>query len=346
MSSKQRERLERQMTVTTLGMLIDFYGADMRLKNRTDDSIRTNLSHLRRFAAHSGGPDVKLADLTPDVAQAYVEALQARQSKRDNHSTRPPEHKPLSPYSISKTVKILRGFGAWMARDGLGNPFEELDIPTVPKTLVETLTPEEVRKLLEAINPNTPNGARNYAMVLLMLDSGPRVSEVAELRIRHLDLQDRQAMIMGKGRKERTIPFVQQTAGALMRYLTTFRPQPVNPEHDHVFLSVDGYPMTRNSIECVIRRLRDTSGVHKLHAHLLRHTFAVNFLAAGGDLETLRRILGHESLEVTKRYLSGLQAAQIRAMYNEFSPMDRMEVGSGERRFSGRGIVARRANDR
>lgn len=342
MSSKQRERLERQMTVTTLGMLIDFYGADMRLKNRTDDSIRTNLSHLRRFATHAGGSDVRLADLTPEVAQAYVEASQTRQSKWENHPTRPAVHKPLSPFTIRKTVKILRGFGAWMARDGLANPFLELDIPTVPKTLVETLTPEEVKKVLEAINPNTPNGARNYAMIWLMLDSGPRISEVAELRTRHLDLQDRQAKIMGKGRKERTIPFGQKTARALMRYLTAFRPQPVNPEHDQVFLSVDGYPMTRNSVECIIRRLRDTSTVHKLHAHLLRHTFAVNFLAAGGDLETLRRILGHESLEVTKRYLSGLQAAQIRAMYNEFSPMDRMEVGNGERRFSARGITVRK----
>ncbi len=342
MTSKHSERMQRVMTTTTLGMLIDLYGGDMRLKNRTADSIKTNLGHLRRFAFYSGGLDIKLTDVTPDVARTYVEDLQARQSKWENHPTRPVVCKPLSPYTIRKTVKILRGFGAWMARDGLGNPFKELEIPTVPKTLVETLTPEEIQKILGAINPNTMNGARNYALILLMLDSGPRVSEVAELRIRHLDLQERHAKLMGKGRKERTIPFGQKTARALMRYLTAFRPQPVNPEHDHVFLSLDGYPMTRNSVECVIRRLRDASGVSKLHAHLLRHTFAVNFLAAGGDLETLRRILGHESLEVTKRYLSGLQAAQVRAMYDEFSPMDRMEVGGGERRFGQRGIVSKR----
>lgn len=99
--------------------------------------------------------------------------------------------------------------------------------------------------------------------------------------------------------------------------------------------------MTRNSIECVVRRLRDTSGVGKLHPHLVRHTFAVNFLAAGGDLETLRRILGHESFEVTRRYLSGLQSSQIKAMYDHFSPVDRLKVTGDERRFSRRGATRR-----
>ena len=216
MTSKHLERMKRAMTATTLGMLIDFYGADMRLKNRTDDSIRTNLSHLRRFAAHAGGSDVKYSDLTSEVAQAYVEALQARQSKWDNHPTRPAEHKPLSPFTIRKTVKILRGFGAWMARDGLGNPFEELDIPTVPKTLVETLTPEEVRKLLAAIHPNTPNG-------------GPELChDLAHARLRAAHLGSGRTPDQapgpagptgedhGQGRKERTIPFGQKTARALM----------------------------------------------------------------------------------------------------------------------------------
>lgn len=346
MATRLSERLKREMAATTLGMLIDFYGADMRLKNRTRDSVNTNLSHLRRFAMHAGGLDARLSNLTLEIARSYVEALQSRKTKWENHPTRPPEDKPLSPYTIRKTVKILRGFGAWMARDGMDNPFQDLDIPTVPKTLVDTLTAEEVQRVLDCINPNTLNGARNYAMLMFMLDSGPRISEVADLRLGDLSLQGREAKIMGKGRKERRVPFGQKTARALMRYITAFRPQPVNPQHDQVFLSMDGYPMTRNSAECIIRRLRGTSGVRKLHAHLLRHTFAVNFLSAGGDLETLRRILGHESLEVTKRYLSGLNAAQVRKLYDEFSPMDRMEVGGSERRFSRRGAAQRPTNPR
>ena len=337
MPAIQSERMRREMSTTTLGTMIDFYGADMRLKNRTTDSINSNLGHLRRLAEHAGGRDLKLSRITPEIARDYVAWLQSRQARYEQHPNRPPEAQPLSPFTIRKAVKILRGFGTWLTRDGLSNPFADLDIPSVPKRIVETLRPDEVAKILAAIKPNTPNGARNLPMVLLFLDSGPRVSEVASLKLSDLDLDGREAKLMGKGRKERRIPFGQKTARALMRYVSAFRPQPADPKDDCVFLSVDGYPLTRNAIELIIRRLRVASGVRKLHPHLLRHTFAVNFLAAGGELETLRRILGHESREVTKRYLSGLNAAQVRKLYDEYSPIDRLTTANSQRRFTGQG---------
>lgn len=213
----------------------------------------------------------------------------------------------------------------------------------MPKELVETLTPEEIHRILDTQNPSTVNGARNLAVVMLMLDSGPRISEVASLRLSNLNLEEREVKIMGKGRKERRIPFGQDTAKALMRYINMFRPEPAHAGEDYAFLSVDACPMTRNGLECIVRRMRESSGVNKLHAHLLRHTVSTNFLAAGGDLETLRRILGHESLEVTKRYRRGLQDAQVRAKYQEFSPVDRMKLGDRNRRFGRQGVAAKQA---
>jgi site-specific recombinase XerD len=106
-------------------------------------------------------------------------------------------------------------------------------------------------------------------MIPLFLDSGPRVSAVASLPLGALNLDDREAKLMGKGRNERRIPFGQKTTRALMRYASAFRPQPAGPKDDSVFLSVDGYPLMRNAIELIIRRLRHASGVGKLHAHLL-----------------------------------------------------------------------------
>lgn len=147
MSIKYAERQKREMTATTLGMLIDFYIGDMRLKNRTPDSIRTNQSSLQRFAEYAGGVEVKLIEVTPEVARAYIENLQARQSKWNNHPNRPPENKPLSPYTIRKAVKILRGFGAWMDRNGFGNPCNLLEIPSVPKQIVDTLSAEATENI-------------------------------------------------------------------------------------------------------------------------------------------------------------------------------------------------------
>jgi len=146
-------------------------------------------------------------------------------------STTLPVRRPKArcpPYTIRKTVKSLRGFGTWLTREGLANPFALLDIPTVPKTLVEALSPAEVNTLLGALNPNTANGARNQALILLMLDSGPRVSEVSGLHLPEPNLPEREAKLMGKGRTERCIPFGQKTARALLRYITAFRPEPAN----------------------------------------------------------------------------------------------------------------------
>ncbi len=332
-------RTEQEMNATTLQMLIDYYLGDMRLKNRTQDSIKTNAATLASFARHLSPKEIAFKQVTEDRVTGYIAWLQARQSKWENHPSRPAVDKPLSPYTIRKIVKILRGFGTWLEREGFANPFDVLEIPTVPKDMVDTLRSEEISQLLGAINPATAHGARDHAMVLVMLDSGLRISEVASLRLPLLDLVVRQARVQGKGRKERYIPFGQTTARALMRYLSAYRPTPIKPDEEHVFLTLDGQPMTRNSIESVIRRLRLSTGITRLHAHLLRHTFAVNFLSAGGDVESLRRILGHESLEVTKRYLSGLQAEQVKALYEDYSPVDRLGLTDTSRRFGRRGIT-------
>lgn len=339
MSKKPKaERTEREMAQTSLEMLIDFYARDMELRNMTPDSRRTNVYALRKFSVFLGESCANA--IAPAQAKDYVASLQARTSRWEGHPNRGAINGPLSPYTIRKTVKILRGFGAWMKREGYGNPFDELEIPTVPRLIKDVLTNEEIDLILSCINPNTDNGARNYAMVLLMLGSGPRISEVASLRLENLNLQKMEAKLMGKGRKERMIPIAQRAGRAIARYVQAFRPKPVNPSDEFVFLSVDGYPLTRNAMEGIVRRLRITSGVSKLHAHLFRHTFAVNFIAGGGDVETLRRMLGHESLDVTQRYLSGLQSEQVRLLYQKVSPLDRMYLGSEHRRFGKRGATA------
>src|SRR5262249_51192172 len=160
----------------------------------------------------------------------------------------------LSPFTIRKEVKILRGFGTWLTQQGYPNPFDDLEIPKVPKYMLDVLTDEEIGQLLEAINPNTTIGGRLHAIVLLMLDSGLRISEVEEARLPHLDLERRQLKVMGKGQKERLVPFGQRSAQDLMRYIHLYRPEPMRPDYDQLFLSPDGMPMTRNAMESIIRR--------------------------------------------------------------------------------------------
>lgn len=333
------------MANLTVGMIIDFYIGDMKLKNRSPESIQTNRNTLKRFALHAGSLEMKLAHITAETAKSYIETLQSQGSKWAGHPNHPLENKPLSPYTIRKIVKVLRGFGTWMTAQDYGNPFSGLPIPKVPDKEIETLSDEEIQRIFSVINPNTQNGARNFAIVMFMLDTGVRISEVAGLKMENLDFKSGSTKLMGKGSKERTVCFGQKCARALLRYTTAFRPRPVNSEAQSVFLSLDGFPLTRNALECIVQRLRTASGVSKLHAHLLRHTFAVRFLMAGGDLETLRRLLGHASLEVTQIYLRALKAKQVQQLYINRSPMDKLEVKGGMRRFSRRGFNRGESDD-
>lgn len=336
--TKNKTRSEHEMTTANLDMLIDYYLGNMQRRGCTPESVTSCERALKRFHRFMTGgaanETIRLAGITTDRLNAFVDQLQTRTSKYDRHPVRPPEQAKLSPFTIVKEIKILRGFGTWLEREGFANPFDDLAVPKLPRYVVEVLSTNEIETLLASINPKTENGGRQYAIVMLMLDAGLRIGEVAEARLPNLNMERRQLKVMGKGQKERIVPFGQRTAQALMRYIHMHRAKPRREEFDQIFLASDGEPMTRNSLEHVVRRLRIGSGITRLHAHLLRHTFAVNYLGNGGDLRTLQMIMGHESLVVTQRYLH-LSTQMVQARYDDNSPMDKLSLNS-ERRFGSR----------
>ena len=143
----------------------------------------------------------------------------------------------------------------------------------------------------------------------------------------------------GKDSKERIVGFGSATQKALMRWIYHFRPEPAR--EDRVFLNLDGQTMTDSGRQLLFRRLAKSSGVKRLHAHLLRHTFAVNFLMNGGDAFTLQQILGHTTLEMTKRYVN-LASAHVMVQHKRFSPVDQMGLRQITRAVSNQGGRHRR----
>ncbi len=134
---------------------------------------------------------------------------------------------------------------------------------------------------------------------------------------------------MVKGKKERIVPVGIVAQTALSEYITYVRPKIARPDCDRLFVSQDGGPITENTIKLLFSRLSKKSGISRLHAHLCRHTFAINYLLNGGDIYSLKEILGHNTLEMVNRYLH-FTKAQITARHREFSPMDRI-IGKGKK---------------
>ncbi len=140
------------------------------------------------------------------------------------------------------------------------------------------------------------SGTRDKAIISLLLDTGIRASELCGIQIK--DIKPNSVYIHGKGSKDRLVPLSETTRSALLDYLGGRK----DPE-DYVFKTEQGYALNRDTLRLIIRRIGDRAGVDDAHPHRFRHTFAINFLRNGGDPFTLQAILGHETLDMVRRYL-------------------------------------------
>ena len=160
---------------------------------------------------------------------------------------------------------------------------------------------------------------------MLLLDTGLRIGELVNLKMDDVHMDEGYLKVMGKGKKERIVPMGNIAQKALQRYLFRFRPKPTNPVINNVFLSISSQPLTENSMKLMFTRLAKRAGVYRLHAHLCRHAFAINYLLNGGDVFSLRNILGHTSLDMVNHYLH-FTSAQITAQHQKFSLLDRLDL--------------------
>jgi site-specific recombinase XerD len=312
-----------------LAKLVEHYAIDLRSQNRSDKTIRWYIANLRSFEVW-----VKkhkrlglLGDLDIDIVRRYVLYLQDEHSKYEGHPYTRSREGRLSDYSVQGHVRTLRAFSSWLEREGYleENVLSRMRVPRAVKEEIKPLTPEEISRILSCFTANTAIGCRSYAIVYSMLDAGLRVSEVAGLGMEGLDLEQGQLLVRGKGNKERVVPIGSNAQKYLQRYIYHFRPDPAFPEYEKVFLTSEGKPLTDNSLKLFFTRLKVKTGIKRLHAHLLRHTFATYYLRNGGDLLSLQRILGHTSLEMVRVY-SHLAEADVKAKHRRYSPMDRLQL--------------------
>jgi len=265
-----------------------------------------------------------LDNLSVDLVRDFVLHLQTRRKWPDRQCHLAEQN--LRAISVQTYVRALRGFFNWIYREGYTreNILANLRPPKAPRTLAEVLRDEEVGRILACIDLETSWGSRDSAMLIVMLDTGLRLSEVANLAMANAHLDEGYLKVMGKGAKERMVPIGGVAQKALLRYVYKFRPEPLNASEDTLFLTPEGRAMSANGVQMVIRRLALKSGVKRLHPHLCRHTFATNYLMNGGDVFTLQQILGHTTLEMVRRYVN-LASAHVRVQHRKFSPMDRMK---------------------
>ena len=196
-------------------------------------------------------------------------------------------------------------------------PFTEAEIKALLASLKQSRSYTRPGKIKS--QHNLPSEMLNRAMILLLLDTGVRASELASLRSYQVDRRNQRIQVMGKGARERTVPFSARTAQALWRYLTTRNELSGG---DPLFLkSKSERPMTRDALGKILASIGRRTGIPNVYPHRFRHTFAIQFLRNGGDPYTLQRMLGHSTLETVKIYLQ-LAQIDLDIAHRRASPVD------------------------
>ncbi|MGU9951137.1 MAG: site-specific tyrosine recombinase XerD [Gammaproteobacteria bacterium WSBS_2016_MAG_OTU1] len=207
--------------------------------------------------------------------------------------------------SVGRALSSLRRFYWHLADSGkrADNPADNLTSPRIRRPLPHLLNEGEVEALLDAPNCQTPAGMRDRAMLELMYACGLRVSELTQLEMNSVRLDMGGVQVIGKGGRERIVPFNQIAADFLTNYIEVGRPQMLNRPSNAVFLSKYSAAMSRQMFWQLIKRYANIAGISRaLSPHTLRHAFATHLLNHGADLRAVQVMLGHASISTTQIY--------------------------------------------
>ena len=208
--------------------------------------------------------------------------------------------------SISRNLSSIRTYYKYLLDKKVvdSNPFKSISNPKKDKKLPNFLNYEEIMKIFDSIDEENILGKRDRCIVEVLYDTGVRVSELVNIKIKDIDFSEKTISIFGKGRKERIVYFGDYLYDVLNDYINSCRNILLsNKSCEYLILNSRGLQITTRGVEKIIDKVvKDASLKHKISPHVLRHTFATHMLNGGSDIKTIQQLLGHESLSTTGIY--------------------------------------------
>ena len=315
----------QQIRALAIHELVDRYAYSNQVDGKSQKTIKWYSDILRLFLIYLKDNKIisNIYALNMNTVREYILYLRQK-PKFKGHPYIPQQDKNISLKTIQCHVRVFKAFSTWLYGEGYikENKLKILKLPKAPNKIIEPLTSEEIKQIIKVINKQSAVGFRNYAILMLLLDTGLRISGVTNITLADIKLKDGLIRIIGKGNKERIVPIGKNVQSCLWRYIDQYRLTSTS-KCDNLFLLKNGKQITINTIKLMFTRLANKSKISRLHAHLCRHTFAINYLMNGGDIFSLKEILGHASLDMVNQYLH-FTSSQITAQHQKYSPMDRL----------------------
>lgn len=290
-----------------LDTFLHFLLAERRLSNNTVVSYASDLRFFLDYIDRNTA-ETDLSDITSDHIRDFF---------RQCHK------KKIQSRSNARRLSALRAFFDYLIREKIvtENPVSDIDPPKTGSTLPKALNISDVDQLLVPPALTTPYTLRDHAMLYLLYATGIRVSELVNLPVANCNLTSCHLRVLGKGNKERIVPFGEVAGERIQDYLDQGRPALLNKKTSpYLFLSNRGTAMTRARFWQIMNTLAVNAGISKkISPHMLRHSFATHLLAGGADLRAVQMMLGHSDISTTQIYTK-IDSGRLKSTHQRFHP--------------------------
>lgn len=289
----------------TIKLYVRYLRLERNLSPNTIEAYRNDLAHLEAFMMRN---NLKLENVTLEQLHTFAASL---------------HEYGITPRSQARVLSGVRSFFRFLVLDGVveSDPTELLEWPSLPEHLPVVLTLGEIDRIEDSIDLSKAEGARNRAIIEVLFSCGLRVSELVNMKLSDLYLEDRVLLVRGKGNKERLVPVSSKAIADLKRWFFDRNLMKIKPgEDDYVFLNRRGAHLTRTMILIMVKRQAEEAGIKKtISPHTFRHSFATALLQGGADLRSIQAMLGHEKIDTTLVY-THISNEQLRKAILEHHP--------------------------
>ncbi|MDE6006761.1 MAG: tyrosine recombinase XerD [Muribaculaceae bacterium] len=285
------------------------FGRHLRLErglaDHTVEGYLTDVGHLAAFAEEH---DIAVENMSRADIESFICCL---------------HDMGISPRTQARMIAGIRSFFKFLKIESIisDDPTQLIESPSIGRHLPDVLTVEEIDAMIATLPPDKEETLRNHAIIETLYGSGLRVSELTDLRISRLALDEGYVIVEGKGSKQRLVPLSPASVELISEYLPRRNEGPIKREgEDILFLNRRGAPLTRVMVFYIIRDAAALAGIaKKVSPHTLRHSFATHLLEGGANLRAIQEMLGHESIATTEIYLH-LDRRRLRAELENHHP--------------------------
>lgn len=283
-----------------IDLFIKYLETEKRSPKTTIISYTKDLKKYQEFIKNN---NINFISITKDQIREYLKYLDKEQQSKN---------------TISRNLSTLRSFYSYLVTTAKTNKnqFKTIKNPKKEKKLPNFLQYDELQKLLDSIDLQTSLGKRNRLILELLYATGLRVSELTTLKIKEIDLNNREIKVLGKGSKERIVFFGEYASKYLKIYLNEARKDLLKGKtSEYLLINNSGTRLTSRGVESIIDKIvQDIALKHNISPHVLRHTFATDMLNNGADLKSVQELLGHSSLSTTQIY-THITSERLRSVY-------------------------------